>query len=117
MLDIKNMQKVTETNAVFERNSKELYNMQTINEHLLRTAVKNCELYATDILHLINLFEKYILVEQITEIEIYFRQAGVNWQCLDGFTEDIPDLHRYVMKLVYNPENGYITLYEAYGNC
>ena len=61
-------------------------NGQPLREALLRLAVKYCEAYATDILYIIEEIEGKL--QNDFNLDIYFRQYGVDWP-------DEPESYRY----------------------
>lgn len=95
-----------------------LMNMQNINEKLLRLAVKITDYYATDILILLDCLEKYFLEQEVSEIDIYFRNTGIDW-ILDNRIDKqyIPDKYRGKAKLIFNSGKETVSLYWGRGNC
>lgn len=96
------------------------FNLQPINEKLLRLSTKWVEFYASDILIFFECFNKYFLEYNITEIDLYFYQTGVCWIGLlpDGTEKNvgsIPDRYRGRAKLVFDGKG--MTLYWEIGNC
>jgi hypothetical protein len=100
-------------------------NGQNIREYLLRQACISCESYATDILILINGESIDKLFNGIAnEIDIYFRDFGIDWESYKGENEENRDIclsiakqYRKTMKLVYDKDRSTLYLYCANGNC
>jgi len=96
------------------------WNMQTINEQLLRLSTKWTEMYASDILIFFEFFNKYFLEDGITEIDLYFCQNGIKWTMLlpdetERYVSGIPDKYRGKAKLIFDGKD--ITLFWEPGNC
>jgi len=96
---------------------KHLQNIQTIEEKLLRLSVKWCDIYATDIVYLLQGLETRFLKENVTEVDIYFYNSGVNWLTNKGGSDNIPKYYRGMGKLVFEEEENRLTLYWRAGNC
>ncbi len=96
---------------------KQLQNIQTINEKLLRLSVKWCDVYATDIIYLLQGLEEKFLEKGVIQIYIYFYNSGVNWLTNKGGSDNIPKYYRGVGKLVFEEEENRLTLYWRAGNC
>ena len=101
----------------FDKKNNHLINMQGINQKLLELAVYKTEMYSTDILYLINGLNNYFTVLEAKEIDIYFRNTGIDWFLdNDNFNyKEVPEHYRYIVKLVR--ENDDIILYHWTGNC
>lgn len=104
-------------NKNFDKKNNHLINMQGINQKLLELAVYKTEMYSTDILYLINGLNNYFTVLEAKEIDIYFRNTGIDWFLdNDNFNyKEVPEHYRYIVKLVR--ENDDIILYHWTGNC
>jgi hypothetical protein len=117
MLKSKNMNLVIKENVIFYNDNKELHNTQPIYESLMRKAVKLCKCYCTDMLILFDCLPRAIFDKSITEIDIYFRAYGIDWEYSNGRkVGGVPKHYRGVNKLVLD-EKGYLYLYETNGNC
>lgn len=55
-------------------------NTQDIKEALMREAVKQCDHYCTDLLVFFDYTWKDIIKGEITEVTLYFRQMGIEWE-------------------------------------
>lgn len=111
-------EKIINTNCL--DNQGNFINLQSINEKLLRLSTKWTEHYASDILIFFEYFKKYFLEDNIKEIDLYFRQSGIDWAMLlpDGeekYCSGVPDKYRGMAKLVFDGKN--MTLYWQIGNC
>jgi len=98
----------------------EFHNLQSIKEKLLRLSTKWADFYASDIIIFFEYFDKYFLKDGITEIDLYFRQSGVNWIMLlpdgtENYCSGIPDRYRGRAKLIFDGKD--MTLYWGNGNC
>jgi hypothetical protein len=99
-------------------NNNRLMNIQPINEKLLRMAVKTTDEYATDIIILLNNLDYYFIEREVAEIDIYFRNMGIDW-ILDSRTDKQykPDKYRAKAKLVFDKSSEALTLSYGRGNC
>jgi hypothetical protein len=101
---------IVENQVYFSFNHEENWerNTQPIKEALMREAVKQCDCYCTDLLIFFDYTWKDFLKGDITEVTLYFRQMGIEWQkeCKDCRSKAI--LQRDV-------ENDKITLNIEYG--
>lgn len=116
MLEVQNYWEKISNKFAFDGEGK-LINMQPINQKLLELAVRNAEMYSTDIIYLINGLNDYFTVLKTKEIDVYFRNNGIDW-FLDNDDlnyKDKPKHYRYIAKLVR--ENDDIILYHWTGNC
>lgn len=110
-------EKIEEPNCYWDG---EFHNLQSIKEQLLRLSCKWTEFYASDILVFFEFFNNYFLEVKIREIDLYFRQSGIDWIMLlpDGNERKslgIPDKYRGRAKLVFDGK-GFV-LYWENGNC
>jgi len=87
-------------------------NCQEIREELLRQAVKSCDMYATDILILLErssgTMEAFLKVDGHAHIEIYFMRSGCAWalkthEGLIGNVGSLPFQYRAAMVLTKEP--------------
>lgn len=117
MLKIQNHWGKIVNRFAFDKKNNSLINMQSINQKLLELAVHKTEMYSTDIIYLINGLNDYFTVLKTKEIDVYFRNNGIDW-FLDNDDlnyKDKPKHYRYIAKLAR--ENDDIILYHCIGNC
>jgi len=116
-VNVDSYNKIVETQCFWDG---EFHNLQPINEQLLRLSTKWTDFYASDIIIFFEYFNRYFLEDSITEIDLYFRQSGINWAMLlpDGsekYCSGVPDRYRRRAKLIFDGKG--ITLYWENGNC
>ena len=78
MLEVQNYWEKISNKFAFDGEGK-LINMQPINQKLLELAVHNTAMYSTDIIYLINGLENHFMKADVKEIDIYFRNTGIDW--------------------------------------
>ena len=103
----------------YKKDDDELYNVQGIEEKLLRMAVKLTESFATDILILLRYLKKYFDTGA-NQVNIFFRRSGVSWKVLNknGLIHTVgidSDLYRGKAMLLLE-DNDIVLTWES-GNC
>lgn len=99
--------------------NEHLINLQTIKEKLLRLTTKWTDCYATDILIFIDSMPQYFLKDEIVEVDLYFRNMGVNWivKSKDGNEREVSSaLKHYIGKAKITFKDNSMTLYWQIGN-
>lgn len=85
-------------------------NTQPIKEALMREAVKQCDCYATDLLVFFDYTWKDLIKGDITEVTLYFRQMGIEWNKEYEKARSKATLKRDI-------QNDTLELTIEYGNC
>lgn len=84
-------------------------NTQSIKEALMREACKQCDAYCTDLLIFFDNSWKSLIKGEITEIALYFRQMGVEWN-------DFYENNRSIAILTRDMAKNTLKLIIDYGN-
>jgi hypothetical protein len=94
----------------------ELFDHNT-KEYLLRKAVRYTDINAFGILFFFEYAAKELAEGTTSEIDLYFRQQGVDWQYDYGKVVDcVPNYYRFSVKLLYNIKDKRLSIYEKPGN-
>lgn len=116
MLGIQNFWGKLVVTGAFDSNNN-LINTQRVEQKLLELAVHNTAMYSTDIIYLINGLEDHFMKADVKEIDIYFRNTGIDWFVDNPKSLEVerPKYYRYIAKLIR--EGNSIILYYNLGNC
>ncbi|WP_371380409.1 hypothetical protein [Sporomusa aerivorans] len=78
---------------------------------------QNTDINAIGILFFLEDAAKELTEGTASEIDLYFRQQGVDWQYDYGKVVDaIPKYYRFSVKMIYNQQDQHLTIYEKPGN-